>query len=67
MESVGYLDKDDTDVITHGQQQFFEILCLSRSSVTEYAAGYFYDLGNLRAEQVLNIFYCVVGIFNYIM
>ena len=71
MQAVGYLDKDDTDVVGHGKQQLLEVLCLCGSPVSEDAAGNLgqsvHDLGNLRAEDILDIFHRIIGIFHHIV
>ena len=71
MEAVGYLDKYDTDVITHREQEFLEVLSLSRSMVTENTTGNLRqsvnDLRNLRTEHIFDVLDCVVGILNYIV
>ena len=71
MQSVAYLDEDNADVITHGKQQFLEVLSLCRSPISEDTTADLgqsvYDLSNLFAKDVLYIFNGIVGIFNDIM
>jgi hypothetical protein len=35
MQTVADLNQDHTNVITHGEQQLLEVLCLGRSLFTE--------------------------------
>ena len=71
MQTVADLNEDHTDVITHRQQQFLEVLCLCRSLFTEDTSA---DLGqsvddlcNLRAEDVFYVLSGIVGILYDIM
>ena len=71
MQPVTDLDEDDPDVITHGQQQFLEILCLSggivsKDATTDFGQS-FYDLGNFITKNILNIFNGIIRIFNDVM
>ena len=71
MKTVGNLDQDYPDIITHRQQQLTEILCLRRCLFTEYTAGYLrqavHDLGDLLAEHILYIFHRVLGVLHHIV
>ena len=71
MQAVAYLDEDNSNVIAHGQQQFLEVFSLRRSPFSEDASADFgqsvYDLGNFRAEDILDILNGIVGVFHDIM
>ena len=71
VQAVTNLDQDDSDVITHGEQQFLEVLGLCRSLVSEDATTNLGEsvnnLRNLWPEDVRNVFYGVVGIFDNIV
>ena len=71
MQTVAYLDKYDADVLAHCQQQFLEVLCLSRGLFTKDAATdlgqSLHNLRNLRTEDVLDVLRGVVGVFNHIV
>ena len=66
MKSVADLDEDDADIVTHRQQQFLEVLCLGRGLFTEDATANLCqainNLGNFRAEDVLDVVNGIVGI-----
>ena len=71
METVGYLDQDHPDIVTHRQQQLTEIFRLCRGLLTEDTTGNLrqaiHDLGDLLAEHILNILNRVFGIFHHIV
>ena len=71
VQTVTNLDEYHTDVVTHGEQQLFEVFCLGRSAVTEDTARNLgqavHDLRYLRAEDVLNVLYRVVGVFHHVV
>ena len=71
MQAVCYLDKNDPDVVRHGEQQLLEVLCLCRSAVTEDSTGYFsqsvHNLGDLRTKDILDVFHCVISVLYHIM
>ena len=71
MQAVAYFNKDNADVIAHGEQQFLEVFRLSRCLITEDTTANFGqpvdDLCNLGAEYVLNVLNGIVGIFHHIV
>ena len=71
MQTVANLDKDNADVLTHGEQQLLEVLSLCRSlfaeDTTRNLSQSIDNLCNFRAENILNILCSVVSIFHYIM
>jgi len=71
VQTVGYLDEDDADVIVHREQQLLEVLGLCRSAVAEDAArnlGQSIDnLCHLRSEEVLDVLHRIVGVFHHIV
>ena len=71
MQTVGYLDEDNPDIVGHGEQQLLEVLCLRRGTVAEDTAGNLcqpvYNLGDFGTEDVFNILYGVVGVLHHIM
>ena len=71
MEAVADLDENYADVITHGEQQFLEVLCLCRSLFTKNTTGDFRQaINNLcyfGSENVGNIFHSVVGVLHHIV
>ena len=71
MQSVGYLNQDDSDVLAHCEQQLLEGFSLHRRFVAEDAARYLgqsiYDLRYLRAEDVGDVLDRIVRIFYHIM
>ena len=71
MQTVGYFDEDNPDIVGHGEQQLLEVLCLRRGTVAEDTAGNLcqpvYNLGDFGTEDVFNILYGVVGVLHHIM
>ena len=71
MQPVGYLYKYDTDVVRHSQQQLTEVLRLFARLVTKHTAAdlrqSIHYMGNLIAEQSLQILDCVVGVLHHVM
>ena len=71
VQAVGYLDKYHADVVTHGEEQFLEALCLCRRLVSEDSTRYLGEsVGNLcylGTEYILDILHRVVGILYHIM
>ena len=71
MQTVAYLDEYNTYVITHGKQQLLEVLSLRRGLFAEDATAYLrepiHNLGYLRAEDILDVFYSIIGVFHHIM
>ena len=71
VQTVGHLDKNHTDVVGHGEQQFAEILGLSRSAVAEYAARNlceaFHQRCNLASELRFDVLHGVVGVLYHIV
>ena len=71
MQTVADLDEDDTDVLAHRQQQFLEVLRLSRCLLSEDTTADLCqsvdNLRNLRTKDVLDILCGVVGILHDIM
>ncbi len=39
IQTVGYLDEDNPDIVGHRPQQLLEVLCLRRGTVAEDTAG----------------------------
>ena len=71
VQAVGYLYQDNPDVIVHCEQELLEVLCLRGGAVAEDTSGDFCqpvdDLCYFRAEQIFNIFYCIVRIFYHVV
>ena len=71
VEAVGNLDKDDADVVAHGEQQLLEVFGLCGSLVAEDTARYLgqsvHNLGYLGAEDVLDVLDGVVGVFHHVV
>ena len=67
MQAVGDLDEDHTGIITDGQQELTDILCLQAIDVLRYLLGRdlrktFDDLCDLITEATADILYGVLGI-----
>ena len=71
MQTVANLDENDANVITHGEQQFLEVLglcrCLLAEDSTRYLGQPVDNLRNLRAEHIADILDCIIGIFHHIV
>ena len=71
VESVADFDEDDADVVAHRQQQFFEVLGLCRSLFAEDSTADFRqsidDLGDFRAENILDVLDGVVGVLDHVV
>ena len=71
VQSVAYLDEDDTYVVAHGEQQFLEVLCLCRCLFAEDSTADFCqsvnDLRYFCAEDVFDVFGSIVGVFHHIV
>ena len=67
VQTVAYLYKNNADVLAHGEQQFLEVLCLSRCLLAEYSSRNLCqsvdNLCYLRSEDVAYVLNSVVGIF----
>ena len=71
MQTVGYLDEDNPDIVGHSEQQLLEVLRLRRGTVAEDTAGNLcqpvYNLGDFGTEDVFDILYGVVSVFHHIV
>ena len=71
MQAVTNFNEDNANVITHGKQQFLEVFGLCRGMISKYSTAYFcqsvYDLGNLLAKNILNVFDGIIGILYHIV
>ena len=71
VQTVAYLDEDNTNIIAHRKQQFLEVLSLCRSLFAKDTTGNLcqsvHYLCNLRTKDILHIFNRIVGIFNNIV
>ena len=71
VQSVGNFDEYDTNVIAHGEEEFFESFRLQRCTVAEDATRNLCqpldDVGHFRSEEVGKILIGVVCIFLHVM
>ena len=71
MQTVTDFNEDDTDIITHRQQQLLKILSLCRCLFAKDASTDFGQTINnlcyLRTKDIFNILYGIVGIFYDVM
>ena len=71
VEAVGNLHQDDANVVAHREEYLLERLCLHRSAVAEDATAHFGhpfdDVRHLFAEEIGDIFTCIVGILHHIV
>ena len=71
VQTVAYLDEDDSYVVAHGEQQLLEVFCLCRSLLSEDAATDLRQSVNnlcyLGSEDVLDVLYGVVCVFHHIV
>ena len=71
MQTVADLDEDHANVVAHRQQQFLEILRLSRCLVAKDAAGNLRqaidDLRHLGTKDGLDVLHGVVSVLHYVV
>ena len=71
VKTVAYLNDDNTNVVTHREQQLLEVLGLCRSlfaeDTTTDLCKSVNNLCNLCTEDILDVFNGVVGILNNIV
>ena len=71
VQTVANLNQYHSDIVAHSEQQLLEVFGLSRSLVSEYTTTNLgksvYNHSYLRTEDILDVFYRVVGIFDNIM
>lgn len=71
VQTVGHLHQNDTDIFRHRKQQLPEILGLCRSLVAKDTSRYFgqprYNHGDFLAEEVLDVFDGIFGVFDHVV